>query len=137
MNLLKLSKSKATVVVGLDFGTTFSGFAYALPSAPDVCHLFYEWPQLKAAGASNYCKTQTSLLYSHGSRQSSSSESHVLQGWGHDALVKHAQGSAQGIKAGQHAHFVTRFKLYLAGSGTLNNQFKAVIPFPCPSCPRF
>ncbi|CAM6113809.1 unnamed protein product [Calypogeia fissa] len=139
MNRLKVTKSKAIVVVGLDFGTTFSGFAYALTSKPDECRLHFEWPGLKEAGASNYCKTQTSLLYSNMAARSSSSESYVLQGWGHEALAQHAQAvqsndgrpkefrdasrNSNNLQlvadslSGRHAHFITRFKLHLAGSG--------------------
>ncbi|KAH7427868.1 hypothetical protein KP509_10G064500 [Ceratopteris richardii] len=58
------SESRAEVVIAVDFGTTFSGFAFAKTSATpleifDNC----EWPGDASAGAAPYCKNQTSLLY--------------------------------------------------------------------------
>lgn len=58
-----MRNSKASIVVGLDFGPTFSGFAYALTSSPDQVRKFYDWPDLGSAGAGHSCKTSTSLLY--------------------------------------------------------------------------
>ncbi|MCO5548964.1 hypothetical protein L7F22_002428 [Adiantum nelumboides] len=54
---------EARVVVAVDFGTTFSGFAYAKTSDPDDVFKVYEWPAASSAGAKPYCKTQTSLFY--------------------------------------------------------------------------
>ncbi|KAH7427871.1 hypothetical protein KP509_10G064800 [Ceratopteris richardii] len=58
------SESPAEVVVAVDFGTTFSGFAFTKSSSMpleifDNC----KWPGDARAGAAPYCKNQTSLLY--------------------------------------------------------------------------
>ncbi|KAL3682347.1 hypothetical protein R1sor_000369 [Riccia sorocarpa] len=47
--------------VGLDFGTTYSGFAYALASDTTSVHEFYDWPGQAAMGGKPYCKIETSL----------------------------------------------------------------------------
>lgn len=57
------NRTQVRVVVGVDFGTTFSGFAYAHKSDPDNIHTFYEWPMQLKGGGKPYCKTQTSLYY--------------------------------------------------------------------------
>lgn len=54
---------ESKLVVGLDFGTTFSGFAYALRADLDKVYTFYDWPMQSEGGGLAYCKTQTSLLY--------------------------------------------------------------------------
>ncbi|KAH7306178.1 hypothetical protein KP509_22G000600 [Ceratopteris richardii] len=51
-------------IIAMDFGTTFSGFAYtrtgdATPEIRDNCR----WPFANNAGAAAYCKNQTSLYY--------------------------------------------------------------------------
>jgi hypothetical protein len=51
------------VVVGLDFGTTFSGYAYCHKDDPEKIFMFYEWPEQASGGGQPYCKTQTSLYY--------------------------------------------------------------------------
>lgn len=53
--------STARVVVGVDFGTTFSGFAYAHVDSRDDIHKHYEWEGASEANAMAYCKTLTSL----------------------------------------------------------------------------
>lgn len=49
-------------VVGLDFGTTYSGFAYArVVSDEPAIHVYYAWPQLETERP--YSKTLTALFY--------------------------------------------------------------------------
>ncbi|EFJ22077.1 hypothetical protein SELMODRAFT_416857 [Selaginella moellendorffii] len=102
-NFPTIAMSTPKYVVGLDFGTTFSGFAFAHRSNPSDIHSFYEWPSQREVGAKPYCKTQTSLLYSTSWPSPSSAPSLELQHWGHDA-ERHNSGSI----------FVTKFKLHLA-----------------------
>ena len=76
------------IIVGLDFGTTFSGFAYAQNTASSSAspHIFYEWPQQKEATDTPYCKTTTSLYYlpqAHGKWK--------LKNWGWPAQIRHAK----------------------------------------------
>lgn len=54
--------AQAQVVVGLDLGTAFSGFAYAHTSDPGI-FTFYDWPSQVQGGGQPYCKTPTSLYY--------------------------------------------------------------------------
>lgn len=85
--------SSARVVVAVDFGTTFSGFAYARRSEPDTVFKCYEWPYAYKAGAKPYCKTQTSLYYvpgRHGKFE--------LKDWGWCGLV-HFTEAARSAKS--------------------------------------
>ncbi|CAM6111814.1 unnamed protein product [Calypogeia fissa] len=137
MTLITLEVKSATlVVVGVDFGTTFSGFAFALTSKPEDVHKVYDWPDLGPAGGGHYCKTQTSLLY----EGDASSGSYILKDWGYSARVKHMKGirsqRTEQISYGDHVlgitnllspvsaqetarrmeyYFLTLFKLHLAG----------------------
>ena len=106
------------VAVGLDFGTTFSGFAYAHISEPSKVFTFYEWPEQASGGGQPYCKTQTSIYYSK-----DDNDVLKLESWGWPALVgyrkalttlrsKHVR--APPLKVGE---FVTKFKLQLASYG--------------------
>ncbi|CAM6123017.1 unnamed protein product [Calypogeia fissa] len=123
----------AKIVVGIDFGTTFSGSAYALMSEPEKSYTFYDWPYQAAAGAKPYCKTQTSLWYLPGKV----SGTFELQNWGWPASVNHRkahQSKKSSIKFGQSStegqsssdghdppstcgHFLTKFKLHLVNEG--------------------
>ena len=106
------------VAVGLDFGTTFSGFAYAHISEPSKVFTLYEWPEQASGGGQPYCKTQTSIYYSK-------DENDVLklESWGWPALVGYRKAlatlrskhpRAPPLKVGE---FVTKFKLQLASHG--------------------
>jgi len=44
MSTLSSARDAARVVVELDFGTTFSGFAFAHMSDPHLIYIFYDWP---------------------------------------------------------------------------------------------
>lgn len=85
------------VVVGVDFGTTFSGFAFCLKSDPGTVHSFYEWPNQAKGGSKPYCKTQTSLLYlvkkgSRGREAASLRDSdYELKSWGWSAQVDYLE----------------------------------------------
>jgi len=46
----------------IDFGTTFSGFAFSLIEDPRV-RLFEDWPGGAFVGQAQYCKTPTAILY--------------------------------------------------------------------------
>ena len=48
-------------VVGLDFGTTFSGFAYAKATGPEKINTYYDWPN--RSSEKPYCKTLTGIYY--------------------------------------------------------------------------
>jgi molecular chaperone DnaK (HSP70) len=39
-----MALSKSRVVVGLDFGTTFSGFAFAHITDPEKVYTFFDYP---------------------------------------------------------------------------------------------
>ncbi|CAM6126754.1 unnamed protein product [Calypogeia fissa] len=148
MNLLSINRSRATVVVGVDFGTKFSGFAFALTSKPEDLHKVYDWPDLGPAGGGHGCKTQTSLLY----EADPSSGSYILEDWGYSAKVKHmkrirSQRTEQ-ISYGDHVlgitnlfppvsaqetarrmeyYFLTLFKLHLVG-GVSGSTSAAKLP---------
>ncbi|CAM6118101.1 unnamed protein product [Calypogeia fissa] len=110
------------IVVGIDFRTTFSGFAYALMSDPEKVYTFYDWPSQATAGAKPYCKTQTSLWYNDNSE---------LQDWGWPAYVNHnkalqsinakTKGSTSASRRNLFfacGFFFTKFKLHLAAVGS-------------------
>ena len=78
-----LAREEPRVVVGLDFGTTYSGFSYALKSDPEQIYLFYEWPGAQEATNSAYCKTSTSLRYT----SDSDTGKWVLENWGWRAVI--------------------------------------------------
>lgn len=84
---------ESTVVVGLDFGTTFSGFAYALRAEPNNSYIFCDWPTQAAGGGLPYCKTETSFLYAwHASL--GSADPFELREWGMPAYVKYKSSKA-------------------------------------------
>mgnify|MGYP002775143192 CR=1 FL=1 len=92
---------RARVVVALDFGTTFSGFAYARTAEPDTVYKFYEWPCVDKVGAKPYCKTQTSLYYEPIIKHEPQcvGPTHVeppafqLKSWGWSALVDYTESA--------------------------------------------
>jgi hypothetical protein len=116
-------------VIGLDFGTTFSGFACAARSqhnaAPDKPIYFEDsaWEGQTQATGLAYCKTITSLLY----------QGAELQEWGWPSVLKYNEAIEQaeiaslekGVHDGQvgdldvgNLHLVERFKLHLAPKGS-------------------
>lgn len=98
------SKSRPRIdwVVGLDFGTTYSGFAYAkaVVDEPDI-HVFYDWPRKE--NERSYCKTLTGLFYK---REAPSSPS-----WGYCARTEYA--NHRHCTTAPHGLYLTRFKLLL------------------------
>eukprot|EP00899_Mesostigma_viride_P001819 jgi/Mesvir1/11638/Mv00039-RA.1 len=92
-------------IVGLDFGTTFSGYAWARKDTPDDIHVRYEWAgQNDLSTNVQYCKTATSLLYDQTTRE--------LRSWGWEAVGQHYK-QASGL-------FVSRFKLLLASDADVH-----------------
>ena len=101
----RYSSSSATggarVVVALDFGTTFSGFAFARTAEPDKVYKFYNWPCVDKVGAKPYCKTQTSLYYEPIIKHEPQcvGPTHVeppafqLKSWGWSALVDYTESA--------------------------------------------
>lgn len=139
----------ATVVVGVDFGTTYTSFAFARISEPDDVHMFYDWPDFAAVGGRHSSKAPTALLYETGQ----SPGSYVLKDWAYSALVKHARGRKSNrpeqissgedllatnrgspvpvnVDAGwrQATHFLTLFKLHLVLSGEAGRASLAELP---------
>lgn len=125
---------QARVVVGADFGTTFSGFAYAHIVEPDAIHTVYDWPMQFQGGGKPYCKTRTSLLYAasagHGEGKRSwrfrkpAGACEVVE-WGWPAHVAHLAKSdlpREGAATALRHNFVERFKLLLAREAALGTQ---------------
>lgn len=128
-----LRSAEARVVVAVDFGTTFSGFAYAHRDNPAEIHKLYEWDGAGEANAVAYCKTQTSLYYTK-----DSAGRWQLKEWGWPAFVsfKHdlrIQDKAakllrlrtleqDPIAAQPEGCFLTKFKLHLAGESNVANS---------------
>ena len=54
-------RSRIDWVIGLDFGTTYSGFAYARVSDDPQINVYYDWP--RKGNEKPYCKTLTALYY--------------------------------------------------------------------------
>jgi len=54
-----VNNSGARVVVGLDFGTTYSGYSFAHKSKPKDIFTFYDW----VGAPTPYCKTLTGIYY--------------------------------------------------------------------------
>ena len=102
-------------VVGLDFGTTYSGFAYAKASDPEHIHVYYDWPSRNSEKP--YCKTLTGIYYNEdkaGKLQCAS--------WGHIARSDSVLSRAKGV-------YLSKFKLLLKKD--LNDPYLAAsIPPP-------
>jgi hypothetical protein len=106
--------SKPRVVVGLDFGTTFSGFAFAHVTDPEKVYTFFDYP--KAGGEKPYCKTLTGSYYKNvgGVWQ--------FKSWGYPAraecardfqAVRKQRGSGDPLQPSL-GNLLVRFKLHLA-----------------------
>ena len=104
---------RARVVVALDFGTTFSGFAYARTAEPDQVYKFYEWPCVGKVGAKPYCKTQTSLFYEPifkqgpqfvGCSQVAQPPAFKLKSWGWSALVDYTESARSASRSSASGH---------------------------------
>lgn len=108
-------------VVGLDFGTTFSGIAYARRSHPDQVSLVYQWPSAEVA-TQPYCKTTTALWYVKNWKGSWD-----FKAWGWPAVVGFCEASKEASQDDQKkmisipkdkdkavGRLLRRFKLLLA-----------------------
>jgi hypothetical protein len=117
----------ARVVVGLDFGTTYSGYAFAHKSKPKDIFTFYDWP--KASGT--YCKTITGIYYKPvGSSDAGGEDQYVCKSWGYPARLElekdcgllrkmrdHRQQQAPPVDVPVLGTYLTRFKLDLVQVG--------------------
>ena len=72
---------KPHVVVGLDFGTTFSEFAYAHITKPERVSTFFDYPGVK----SPICKTLTASYYKN------NGGTWQFRSWGYPARAEYAQ----------------------------------------------
>lgn len=97
-----MSSPEASVVVAIDFGTTFSGFAFAHKAKPSSIYSAFSCPDT----GRTQCKTNTQLYYS---KERPTSQL-VLQSWGATAFIDSTQAEAS---SGEH---ITKFKLHLAGN---------------------
>jgi hypothetical protein len=95
-------KPRIDWVIGLDFGTTYSGFAYARVSDDPDIHVYYDWP--RKGNEKPYCKTLTGLYYKR------TEPGHLdCASWGYSArseYMDHRHPSGQGM-------YLTKFKLLL------------------------
>lgn len=96
-----MGSAEASVVVAIDFGTTFSGFAFAHKNQPSKIYFYYQWPETSG----DQCKTNTQLYYS---KQPSTGQL-ALQSWGAKALKDYTHAKASS------GELITKFKLHLAG----------------------
>lgn len=113
------STMEPKVVVGLDFGTTFSGFAFANVSEPDKIYTFFDYP--KAGGEKPYCKTLTASYY-----KIQPGSSWCFKSWGYPARGEYerdmmaARRRANGPSASSLLPnvgiYITKLKLHLASS---------------------
>ena len=113
-----MAHSKPRVVVGLDFGTTFSGFAFAHITDPEKVYTFFEYPKA-GGGEKPYCKTLTASYYKNngGTWQFRSWGYPARAEYGHDLLAKRKHRmsgpSNDPLQPSVGSYFV-KFKLHLA-----------------------
>lgn len=104
---------EAKIVVGLDFGTTFSGYAFAHKSKPKEILTFYDWPRPMKP----YCKTLTAIYYEPGDAATA-----AVKSWGFPALHDFTKdiNNLQKLRAKsavdlpEMGTYLVRFKLHLA-----------------------
>ncbi|XP_024402004.1 uncharacterized protein [Physcomitrium patens] len=102
--------SKRKIIVGLDFGTTFSGFAHAHTDDPEKVYANYVYP----GGVSNtYPKTLTSSFYV---KQGETGVKWQFENWGYGAREANSRNN-RNRKAKVPAVYLTKFKLHLASKG--------------------
>ncbi|KAG0566994.1 hypothetical protein KC19_7G102500 [Ceratodon purpureus] len=99
------------ILVALDFGTTFTGFAFARESNKTEVLVAYEWPGSAKASGKPYCKTKTALYYK------TSGNGLQLHSWGWQAELDYTrdldlvqQNKAAIDTVGK---FITNFKLHM------------------------
>ncbi|CAG8725936.1 8764_t:CDS:2 [Rhizophagus irregularis] len=107
-------RSDIRVVVGLDFGTTYSGFSYYHCEDKDVgcIKVNHEWPENTGLGI---LKTNTVLQYKDGFEE--------VELWGHPALCKKPNTKGKDNETRP----IELFKLYL---GNCLDKHKPVLPEP-------
>ncbi|MCO5581952.1 hypothetical protein L7F22_035841 [Adiantum nelumboides] len=101
------SSSPSEVVIAVDFGTTFSGFAYAKTPDSDTDTLpeifdIMKWRGDNKAGAVPYCKNQTSLFYTPNPTKPGQLE---LQEWGWSAFNGFSEATAKFAKDGSSSSY--------------------------------
>ncbi|CAB4424819.1 unnamed protein product [Rhizophagus irregularis] len=101
-------KNDIRIVVGLDFGTTYSGFSYCHTAKPENIITNSQWP-----GAMGHLKTNTVLQYDY--------EYYQVESWGLPALVKKQSRR----KDKNRKRPVELFKLHL---GNLPDNLKPRLP---------
>lgn len=100
----RTSRPKIEWVVGLDFGTTYSGFAYAKATGPEKINTYYDWPN--RSSEKPYCKTLTGIYYTQagpGKLQCAS--------WGYLARSDFMAARARGATPA--GFYLSKFKLLL------------------------
>jgi len=120
--------SEPRVIVGLDFGTTFSGFAYAHVTKRDDIFTYYNYAMV--GGEKPYCKTLTGSYYKE--QGGAGSRNWVFKSWGYPARAEferdfqavrrhriNSKKNAAGVGLEDPikpslGHYITRVKLHLA-----------------------
>ena len=114
-------------VISLDFGTTYSGFAYAKVSTanqPTKIRVFNDWP--RKGNETPYCKTLTASYYNPVGPGRL-----AFASWGYPAqtdFLSH-KGSPYGVRA--RPYLISNFKLLL-NQEYVNNPEKLSISIPAP-----
>ncbi|CAG8502027.1 5999_t:CDS:2, partial [Scutellospora calospora] len=102
-----MSESDIRVVAAIDFGTTYSGFAYAHKQDPNEIYVNTDWQEYEGR-----TKTPTALQYNDNMK---------LENWGYPALIE--KPKRRGNK-NQNKHPVELFKLHLGDLGKNNKKPK-------------
>lgn len=91
-------------VVGVDFGTHGSGFAYKFRASSSAPRMMEVWPDQPAGSCAP--KTRTSLLYNR----------RDAVAWGHTARKQWADGDSRADAGSHQAYLAENFKLAIASS---------------------
>lgn len=123
--------------MGLDFGTTYSGFAFAHITEPNQIYTHYDYPK---AGAMEkpYCKTLTASYYK-AQQGPGVGSSLKLHSWGYPARSQYAHDILQtsrhrrgnlvpDVKVPSLGTYLTRFKLHLAAKDLGASSARALPP---------
>ncbi|KAG0620323.1 hypothetical protein M758_4G207200 [Ceratodon purpureus] len=126
------------VIVALDFGTTYSGFAFAHVTNPARIYVFYDYPG--SGREKPYVKTLTASYYK---RRPGTEQEWELKSWGYSARTdferdvqacrKHRTNIAKGlpsdgVAAPTQGQYLTKFKLHLASSDM--EAMSTALPLP-------
>lgn len=105
-SLRSMNRTRPNVrwIIGLDFGTTFSGFAYAQASGPEEISVYFDWPSRQ--GEKVYCKTLSGLYYI----QAENGEWECVS-WGHNARSDYLDSQRRNRPNGV---YLSKFKLLLS-----------------------